>query len=52
MFYMSFFGHLADLQRPDHGPIDRRALTVIIGILFGVTILGFASTLNARREGP
>lgn len=51
MFYMSFFGHLADLERPDHGPIEHRSLTVIIGILFGVTVLGFACTLNARYVG-
>src|SRR5262245_15144820 len=52
MFYMSFFGHLEELQHADHGPIDQRSLTVIIGILFGVTILGFASALNARHASP
>jgi peptidoglycan/LPS O-acetylase OafA/YrhL len=52
MFYMSFFGHLGDLQRPDHGPIDQRPLTAIIGILFGVTVLGFGSALKARPVGP
>lgn len=51
MFYMSFFSHLAGLESPDHGPIEQRSLTVIIGILFGVTVLGFASTLNARHVG-
>ena len=48
MFYMSFFSHLAQLGSPDHGPIEHRALTAIIGILFAITVIGFASTLNAR----
>ena len=52
MFYMSFFGHVAEIQNPDHGPIDQRSLTLIIGILFGVTVLGFASTLKARHIEP
>ncbi len=49
MFYMSFFGHLSQVDSPDHGPIDNRELTVIIGILFALTIVGFASALNAGR---
>jgi hypothetical protein len=48
MFYMSFFSHLAQLGSPDHGPIEHRALAAIIGILFAITVIGFASTLNAR----
>ena len=46
MFYMSFFGHLSQGGSPDHGPIEQRELTVIIGILFAITIVGFASALN------
>jgi hypothetical protein len=59
MFYMAFFGHLEDLERPDHGPIERRPLTLIIGLLFAITIVGFASSLKPRplrlgagRTGP
>jgi hypothetical protein len=33
-------------------PIDQRPLTLIIGILFGVTVLGFASSLSAHHIGP
>ena len=47
MFYMSFFGHLENLASPDHGPIEQRSLTLIIGILFGITVLGFVSSLKA-----
>jgi len=51
MFYMSFFGHLEDLERPDHGPLAPRPLTAIIGILFGLTVLGLVSSIrNARRD--
>ena len=49
MFYMSFFGHLSQLDSPDHGPIEHRELTVIIGILFAITLVGFASALTAAR---
>jgi hypothetical protein len=49
MFYMSFFGHLESLGRSDHGPIQQRPLTLIIGLLFAVTVVGFASSL--RGEG-
>ncbi len=49
IFYMSFFGHLSQLDSPDHGPIEHRVLTVIIGILFAITMVGFASALNAAR---
>jgi hypothetical protein len=50
MFYMSFFSHLSVLDSPDHGPIEHRVLTVIIGILFAITIVGFASALKAAPE--
>ncbi len=49
MFYMAFFAHLESLEVPERGPIDQRPLTVIIGILFGVTVLGFASSLVAAK---
>jgi len=49
MFYMSFFSHLSQLDSPDHGPIEHRELTAIIGILFAITMVGFASALTAAR---
>ena len=51
MFYMSFFSHIAALDRPDHGPIERTMLTVIIGALFGVTVVAFVCSLVGYREG-
>jgi hypothetical protein len=52
MFYASFFSHLQRFGEPDHGPDDPVALTVVIGVLFALTILGFALALAgaATRE--
>jgi hypothetical protein len=53
MFYMSFFSHVAELRADanaaDHGPIDHWRLTITIGVLFAITIAGFALSL---RQGP
>jgi hypothetical protein len=48
MFYMSFFSHLATIQSADHGPINHRWLTAIIGVMFAVTIASFVSALRTR----
>jgi hypothetical protein len=32
------------------GPIDHRSLTLIIGVLFAVTIIGFGSALMAAKR--
>ncbi len=45
MFYASFFSHLQHLGAPDHGPDDPIALTVVIGVLFALTIAGAALAL-------
>jgi len=52
MFYASFFSHLQHFGEPDHGPDDPIALTVVIGVLFALTIVGFALALvgAASRE--
>ncbi len=51
MFYMSFFSHMASLGRPDHGPVDPMRLTVIIGIMFAITIAGFVMALAGAQVG-
>ncbi|WP_293390199.1 hypothetical protein [Phenylobacterium sp. RIFCSPHIGHO2_01_FULL_69_31] len=54
MFWMSFFGHFDEVLRQGAavGAREQR-LTLIIGIMFGLTMLGFvtalAGTKNARR---
>lgn len=52
MFYGSFFSHLEMLSRQeaDHGPVDHTALTVIIGVLFALTVVGFGLSLVARER--
>ncbi len=52
MFYMGFFAHLESLGVPERGPIEQRPLTLIMGILFGVTVVGFASSLAAAKGDP
>jgi hypothetical protein len=50
MFYMSFFSHLERLAEtpapPDHGPLPHARLTVAIGALFAVTVVGFVLSLG------
>lgn len=46
MFYASFFSHVQHYGAPDHGPDDPITLTIVIGVLFGFTILGFALALH------
>ena len=52
MFYMSFFSHVAELRADpnaaDHGPIEHARLTATIGVLFAITIVGFALSLTGR----
>lgn len=50
MFYMSFFSHMASLDKPDHGPFDQIPLTITIGVLFAITIVGFALSLMPQRS--
>ena len=51
MFYMSFFTHIAQLNRPDHGPIEHTTLTTIIGVLFALTVFAFVCSLVGYRGG-
>jgi ketosteroid isomerase-like protein len=51
MFYMSFFLHLAETGASDTGPIAHHTVTLIVGLLFAVTVIGFISSLvNMRRR--
>jgi hypothetical protein len=51
MFYASFFSHLQRFGEPDRGPDDPTVLTAVIGVLFAVTIAGFALALAAGARG-
>jgi len=45
MFYMSFFLHLTQIAMPNGGPIAHSTLTLISGLLFGVSVIGFVGSL-------
>jgi hypothetical protein len=47
MFYMSFFSHLYTIAQPDHGPLNHRLLTALVGVFFALTIVGFVSSVAA-----
>jgi hypothetical protein len=51
MFYASFFSHMEHIGAPDHGPDDPIALTITIGVLFAITIIGFALALVGAGGG-
>jgi hypothetical protein len=56
MFYMSLFGHIAELQASGvavsltnaESTVDEPILTIIIGALFAVTVLGLVTSLIAE----
>ncbi len=50
MFYGSFFSHIQHITEPDHGPFEQVPLTITIGVLFLLTILGLALSLLAARS--
>lgn len=61
MFYMSLFSHISSLQSTGgevaeinaQSALDEPWLTVVIGVLFGLTLLGLATSLIAEyRRAP
>lgn len=57
MFYMSFFGHLAEMndaaaiaRTNAESAINEPMLTIIIGAMFAVTVLGLLTTLSSRTN--
>jgi hypothetical protein len=52
MFYASFFSHLQRYGEPDRGPDDPVVLTIVIGVLFALTIAGFALALAGAASRP
>jgi hypothetical protein len=49
MFYASFWSHIEHIQEAAEGNIDQGPLTSIIGLLWLITIIGFATSLAAAR---
>jgi hypothetical protein len=59
MFYMSFFGHVAEVigegaevaRTNAQSAVDEPMLTIIIGVLFAVTVVGLVMSLLAEGRG-
>lgn len=49
MFYSSFWSHIEHLDQPADGNLEQGPLTVVIGVLWAVTIVGFGLALLAAR---
>jgi hypothetical protein len=52
MFWMSFFRHVDSLRRQGpgtNGPIEESQLTIIIGVMLGIALLGFLFALLGKR---
>ena len=50
MFYMSFWSHVRDFDQPADGNLSQGPLTVVIGVLWLVTIVGFVLALASTRK--
>lgn len=51
MFWMSFFGHLEGLTKAATPDPHEQRLTLAIGVMFAMTIVGLVSGLAGRRPG-
>ena len=53
MFWGSFFGHLASVRAGGEGEPGEARLTVVIGALFGIAVIGFVLSLadSWRKRG-
>jgi len=60
MFWMSFFGHVNEVMSSGvavdmtnaQSAVDEPVLTIIIGVLFGITVLGLVTSLLAELRKP
>jgi hypothetical protein len=49
MFYMSFWSHVEHIHEAAEGNFEQRPLTVVIGVMWAITILGFVLGVFASR---
>ncbi len=52
MFYSSSWSHIEHLAEPADGNLSQEPLTIIIGIMWLITIVGFALATIASRKPP
>jgi hypothetical protein len=50
MAYISFFGQITSLDKPDPAPIPSVWVAVVIGIFFLLAILGLISSLREKKQ--
>jgi hypothetical protein len=50
MFYMSFWSHVEHLSQPADGNLSQGPLTIIIGSMWLITIVGFVQSMLAARR--
>jgi len=50
MFYMSFWSQVANANETPDGNLAQGPLTVIIGILWGIAVVGFLLSLLSSRD--
>ena len=50
MFYSSFWSHIANADRPADGNLAQEPLTIIIGVMWVITIVGFCLSLFSARK--
>jgi hypothetical protein len=51
MFYMSFWSHIEHFEQPAEGNVAQGPLTLIIGVMWGLTLLGALLSLAAKPRG-
>ena len=52
MFYMSFWSHVEHSHEAAAGNFEQRPLTIVIGIMWAVTSVGFVLAVAASRQAP
>lgn len=50
MFYMSFWSHIEQFDQPADGNVSQAPLTVIIGVMWVITVAAFLHALLAERS--
>ena len=52
MFYMSFCSHIGHRNEAADGNLAQAPLTIVIGALWVITIVGFLLSLESPQEPP
>lgn len=50
MFYMSFWSHIEQFNQPADGNVSQAPLTIIIGVMWAITVIAFAHALLVTRR--